>query len=206
MSVFRLYQDAFLSRYGNTFTETVIELGCERHYQHNQFFPNVVRFKCTNVARDFDEYLDVTDMSAVEDNSQSAYLCVSVLEHIDDIFAAISEIERTLRPGGRLLITVPFMFPIHDEVDYWRLSKSFFEQYLMSFQFEVFVHFGGKLSSVANLLQRPKRKLGPRFLVYKLIGFLALILAKHFDCIDDAPVGFGLIAIKQQDKEASKNE
>ena len=50
-------------------------------------------------------------------------LCTSVLEHVDNAEQAIAEIVRVLSPGGRLLITVPFLYPEHEAPhDYWRTT------------------------------------------------------------------------------------
>jgi 2-polyprenyl-3-methyl-5-hydroxy-6-metoxy-1,4-benzoquinol methylase len=48
---------------------------------------------------------------AFRDASFDAVLCMSVLEHVDNAEAAIAEVARTLRPGGRLIITAPFLYP-----------------------------------------------------------------------------------------------
>jgi SAM-dependent methyltransferase len=50
-------------------------------------------------------------------------LCTSVLEHVDNAEEAVREIVRILRPGGRLLVTVPFLYPTHEApYDYWRAT------------------------------------------------------------------------------------
>jgi len=50
-------------------------------------------------------------------------LCTSVLEHVHDAEAAVSEIARILKPGGRLIITVPFLYPTHEApYDFWRTT------------------------------------------------------------------------------------
>ncbi|MDQ1731411.1 MAG: hypothetical protein QOK10_1570 [Pseudonocardiales bacterium] len=50
-------------------------------------------------------------------------LCTSVLEHVDNAEAAVGEMVRILRPGGRLLITVPFLYPTHEPpYDFWRTT------------------------------------------------------------------------------------
>lgn len=50
-------------------------------------------------------------------------LCTSVLEHVDDPEQTVSEIVRTLRPGGHLLIAVPFLYPTHEApYDFWRVT------------------------------------------------------------------------------------
>jgi SAM-dependent methyltransferase len=57
------------------------------------------------------------------DRSFDAILCTSVLEHVDFTEGAVAEIARVLRPGGRLLVTVPFLYPTHEApYDYWRTT------------------------------------------------------------------------------------
>jgi len=51
-------------------------------------------------------------------------LMEEVLEHCHDPRDVIDEVFRTLKPGGRLILTVPFLFPIHDEPhDYYRFTE-----------------------------------------------------------------------------------
>lgn len=50
-------------------------------------------------------------------------LCVSVLEHIPNVFAAAARIESLLRPGGTLFVSVPFVFRYHGYPgDFWRFT------------------------------------------------------------------------------------
>jgi SAM-dependent methyltransferase len=57
------------------------------------------------------------------DGSFDTVLCTSVLEHVENAEAGVSELVRVLRPGGRLLITVPFLYPTHEApYDYWRTT------------------------------------------------------------------------------------
>src|SRR3990170_5193646 len=52
------------------------------------------------------------------DNSFDAVVCVDVLEHLDDDGAALADIFRVCKPGGRLLATVPafqFLWSRRDE-------------------------------------------------------------------------------------------
>jgi hypothetical protein len=42
---------------------------------------------------------------------------------VDNAEAAVAEIVRTLRPGGHLLMTVPFLYPTHEApYDFWRTT------------------------------------------------------------------------------------
>ncbi len=66
----------------------------------------------------------ITDMSAVPDASYDTVLCSEVLEHVADPAAALTEIDRVLRPGGLLVLTVPFLGRLHEEPhDYYRFTR-----------------------------------------------------------------------------------
>ncbi len=50
-------------------------------------------------------------------------LCTSVLEHIPRPRRAMREMARCLKPGGRLILTVPQTFPLHSQpADFWRFT------------------------------------------------------------------------------------
>lgn len=44
-------------------------------------------------------------------------LATELLEHVPDPRPLLEEVRRVLRPGGRLLLTVPFLWPLHDVPD-----------------------------------------------------------------------------------------
>jgi SAM-dependent methyltransferase len=70
--------------------------------------------------------LDVISFAAplpFREGTFDSILCTSVLEHVDNAERTISEIARVLSPGGRLLITVPFLYPEHEApYDFWRTT------------------------------------------------------------------------------------
>lgn len=50
--------------------------------------------------------------------------CTEVLEHTLQPFDAVDELHRLLRPGGRLVLSVPFNFRIHGPLpDCWRFTE-----------------------------------------------------------------------------------
>lgn len=59
-----------------------------------------------------------------EAQSFDAVLCNQVLEHVFNPDEFLAEIERVLRPGGKLLLTVPFVWDEHEQPwDYARYSS-----------------------------------------------------------------------------------
>lgn len=51
----------------------------------------------------------------VEDGTIDGVLASEVFEHVFDLPSALSDIFRILKPGGRLLATCPFVWPLHEE-------------------------------------------------------------------------------------------
>lgn len=56
--------------------------------------------------------LDVTEMN-IPDNQYDVLICNHVLEHVDNVDKAFSEIKRVLKPGGWAIL----MVPINPDVD-----------------------------------------------------------------------------------------
>lgn len=56
------------------------------------------------------------------DKCVDTILCTEVMEHIHDPESAVREFARILRPGGTLITTAPFVYPIHDKYDFFRYS------------------------------------------------------------------------------------
>ncbi len=61
-----------------------------------------------------DLHLDVTNID-LPDNQYDVVICNHVLEHVNDVNKAFSEIKRILKPGGWAIL----MVPINPDVDTW---------------------------------------------------------------------------------------
>jgi len=61
------------------------------------------------------------------DNSVDAFICLAVMEHIEDPMQAAREMLRALKVGGYAFIYVPFLYYYHAEKgyykDYWRFTE-----------------------------------------------------------------------------------
>ncbi|MCZ6597177.1 MAG: class I SAM-dependent methyltransferase [Planctomycetota bacterium] len=59
------------------------------------------------------------------DASLDTVLCTEVLEHVREPDRFVAEMARVLKPGGRLLLTVPFIQPLHElPSDYYRYTSA----------------------------------------------------------------------------------
>lgn len=195
-SLFRYYQDLVLKDCGTLFKGDVIELGGERKYNTGQFFPNASKLIVSNIDRDYDIYLDVTNL-ALEDNSVDNFVMVSMLQHVDEPVKAINEMHRTLKPGGLLILVNAFNHPLCDVRDYWRFTEDSYRQLLKdNFEYIALYKLGGKYSAFANTFQRPRSSKSPRILLNKVIGFFVALLGKVLEKEDFSPIGIGVLVRK----------
>ncbi len=64
------------------------------------------------------------DALPVEDDSFALVLCTQVLEHVPEPSAVLAECFRVLEPGGRLALTVPLLWELHElPHDYYRYTE-----------------------------------------------------------------------------------
>lgn len=118
---------------------TVLEIGSGRQdlgrnaYSLRDAFPPDAVFVQSDVNPAFGHrVVDVTDM-AIEAEFDLV-LCMYVLEHVFGVQAAVDNMRRALKPGGKLLIAVPHIYPYHDEpIDFWRFTEHSLRQLCRGF-------------------------------------------------------------------------
>jgi SAM-dependent methyltransferase len=85
-----------------------------------------------------DVVLDVANMAVVQAGSIDVVNAIELFEHVDRIEAGIGECRRVLKPGGRFILAVPFLYPVHaDPYDYQRWTETRWRQVLTGAGFEV---------------------------------------------------------------------
>jgi SAM-dependent methyltransferase len=91
----------------------------------------------------------------IADDSFDVVLCTEVLEHLPEPQRAVDEMFRVLRPGGLLLLTTRFIFPIHDAPhDYFRFTKYGLRYLLRRFERVEVEDETDSVGAIAVLVQR----------------------------------------------------
>lgn len=110
----------------------IIELGSGTDFYKN-LAPKGQKFLTSNLLPGFDLQLDMTRL-ALEDSSVDAFISLYALEHIFDYKATVAEAHRCLKPGGRYLVVVPFLYYYHAAPDdYFRFTMSALEKLFSDF-------------------------------------------------------------------------
>jgi SAM-dependent methyltransferase len=107
----------------------VLDIGCNDRWVEKSLSPG-----CRYIGIDYlvtgrdiygsrpDIYADASTLP-IADASIDTVLILDVVEHLSKPREALNEISRVLRPNGRLLLEMPFLYPIHDAPhDYQRFT------------------------------------------------------------------------------------
>jgi len=92
--------------------ETVLEIGCG-HYDHRSYFRNVDLLRLDIDAGHGPSVVGDAHEMPLRDGGVDVVLALSVLEHVHDPYQCVRDIYRIMRPGGRVLVWVPFFFGVH---------------------------------------------------------------------------------------------
>ena len=96
-----------------------------------------------------------TQALGIADATFDVVLCTEVLEHLPEPQQAVDEMFRVLKPGGQLLLTTRFLFPIHDAPhDYFRYTKYGLRHLLRRFEILELHEETDAVGTLAVLVQR----------------------------------------------------
>ena len=91
----------------------------------------------------------------IRSNCADAIIALEVLEHIKSPQSMVAEMSRVMRRGALAIVTVPFMFGIHDYRDYQRLTPLGFETMIQQHGLELVetVQRGGTFVAASGLFR-----------------------------------------------------
>ena len=119
-----------------------------------------------------DYVCDLTDIP-VEDGRFDRVLCNQVLEHLPAPGAALAELNRVLRPGGRLFLSAPLFFEEHQQpYDFYRYTQYSLRMLAEEAGFEVvrIDWLEGYLGTVAHQFQQMYRWLPSNLRTVRSMG------------------------------------
>lgn len=103
----------------------VLDLGGHPNSAYAKLFKGTFVRTTANISPDADIQCDFEKPLPIPASSYDAVLLINVLEHIFEYRQLLGEAARVLRPGGRIIIIVPFLFPYHaSPQDYHRYTGS----------------------------------------------------------------------------------
>jgi SAM-dependent methyltransferase len=142
---------------------------------------------------------DLTRSLPFRDAVADVAIVSSFLYIVPDLQAFLKEVRRILKPGGRLLLTAPLVFPHTPEPrDYWRFTEDGLAWLLCNTGFTEFeiVPVGNRFSASAYLLEPFLR---PRWLVAPLVYLLCLLLDRvvAYFGLRPCPIGYVVSARKR---------
>ena len=86
------------------------------------------------------------------DDDFDVVFSTQVLEHVRELDTTLREIRRVLKPGGRLILSVPFLFPLHGEPeDYRRFSEYGVQVMLTDYSITRIERIGGVGQTLATV-------------------------------------------------------
>jgi SAM-dependent methyltransferase len=135
---------------------------------------------------------DVSSALPFRDGSFDAAVCTEVLEHVADPRGVLHELARVVRPGGRVVVTVPFVFHYHEDPrDYRRYTPVGLGAALdeAGFDVELAAGLGNKLTALFLLAEavHPIAKMIVRVLLLPVGGLCASSRARQGAWSDWAP-------------------
>jgi SAM-dependent methyltransferase len=99
---------------------------------------------------------------ALPNNSEDVIFCMAVLEHVSRPWDAVKEMRRVLKPGGRLVLYVPFLSPYHAMPgyygDFFRFTKEGLLSLCEAFNDVQIEPVRGPVETLVHLFPNPLRR------------------------------------------------
>ena len=149
--------EEFVERHGPALAGRVLDYGCGNK-PYAESLPNAATLVGVDIEQSSESRVDVLiepgERLPFSDGWFDAALCTEVLEHVEEPWLLLEQLGRVVRPGGALIVSAPFVWPLHEEPrDFMRFSPHGLAHLLerAGFEPEVVTRAGG-FPSVVNQL------------------------------------------------------
>jgi len=212
-SVRRRLLDEGLEELRGHMHDCVLEIGNGRAGRRGQFRPPIEEAKAWI-------YLDLGNEGQPHIQADIEYLpfknalfdtvvCLEVLEYVSRPKRALTEIHGVLKPGGKLILSTPFLHRADTEHDYWRFTEHGLRYMLEEAGFNVvwFRAQGSAFAVAANIFKyaiyiQPagwrRRFLGGVFVpLFYLLWWMDALTARRQSLLQTFSTGYLLLAVRQ---------
>ena len=136
----------------------ILDIGMAMRDKHKKIQSQILETLDVN---DFGEYSDIicdicSDISGLE-NKYNKIICIAILEHVYDPFAAVSNLKKMLKNDGIIYGYVPYLYYYHAPndlkfQDYFRFSKDALAYLFKDFSEVELFPVRGRISTPLNIL------------------------------------------------------
>ncbi|MCF6240441.1 MAG: methyltransferase domain-containing protein [Bacteroidales bacterium] len=132
-----------------------------------------------------DIVLDVANMQNIETESIDIVNAIELFEHVEKINEGINECFRILKTGGKLILSVPFLFPVHaDPYDFQRWTITKWEKELTKAGFKIEkTEIMGRFFTVKNGMNKTLIQSLP--IIIRHIGYLLFPIFSLLNKLDN---------------------
>lgn len=122
---------------GITLSGRALDLGGNKDSEYHRLFTGDFSVTTANLSSGADVVCDFERPLPIESGTYDTVLLINVLEHVFEYRQLLREAARVLRPGGAIVIVVPFLFPYHASPnDFHRYTATALSRALSSTGFE----------------------------------------------------------------------
>jgi 2-polyprenyl-3-methyl-5-hydroxy-6-metoxy-1,4-benzoquinol methylase len=163
----RLMADLVAAAYERSFkvhaTGKLLDMGCGKVPLYSAYRPYVSDIQCIDWSNSphgpiyLDKECDLTEAIPYADQSFDTIVLSDVLEHLPEPSACWKEMHRLLKPGGKVLLNVPFLYQIHEAPnDYYRYTEFALRRFADQSGFEVveLSSLGGATEVLADIVAK----------------------------------------------------
>lgn len=163
----RLMADLIAACYQRALPEHVngglLDLGCGRVPLYGAYRHLVTEIVCADWQNSLhgsahmDFSCDLTLPLPLRDGQFQTVILADVLEHVPEPGMLVKEIHRVLSPGGKLILSVPFCYRLHEKpYDFYRYTEFALRRFALAAGFSVVAleSFGGAPEVIADILSK----------------------------------------------------
>lgn len=198
----RLLVDLDINQYCADVYKSILVIGAG-HDPYRHRFPSAEFYVALDIALTPGVTNIVSDVQSLPflDGQFDCVIAIEVLEHVENSMKMADEIYRVLMPGGKLILSVPFLFHEHgDPYDFNRPTRRGLEFFASKF---CILHIRAQGNRIHVLSDLMTTAFYPHSIFYPLRIFNHLFVCKFimnlfskFDSQTSAPSGYFLVAEK----------